>query len=106
MWVRGLKLPMILLTNLAPLVAPRVGAWIETKMYIQSLGNTKVAPRVGAWIETSFKVYPSVLNNVAPRVGAWIETSFPLLFRSVGMSHPVWVRGLKQLLSDHKIVEF
>ena len=34
------------------LVAPRVGAWIETR----GLGNLRriqvVAPRVGAWIET------------------------------------------------------
>ena len=56
-----------------------------------------VAPRVGAWIETSFKVYPSVLNNVAPRVGAWIETFQKLRNQYHAQSHPVWVRGLKQL---------
>ena len=37
-----------------PLVAPRVGAWIETYTFIPALLVTvlKVAPRVGAWIET------------------------------------------------------
>ncbi len=33
-----------------------------------------VAPRVGAWIETTACVNRPPLNNVAPRVGAWIET--------------------------------
>ncbi len=74
-WVRGLKLLLVM-------VPPQ---------------KLNVAPRVGAWIETSFKVYPSILNNVAPRVGAWIETSSPPLCRNVGIwSHPVWVRGLKR----------
>ena len=53
MWVRGLK-PKINTGFFASLVvAPRVGAWIETEqfLFIPSLGN--VAPRVGAWIETS-----------------------------------------------------
>ena len=40
-WVRGLK-PEIVANELAQMrVAPCVGAWIETKMYIQSLGDTK-----------------------------------------------------------------
>ena len=34
------------------LVAPRVGAWIETSLYATALSEHKVAPRVGAWIET------------------------------------------------------
>ena len=42
------------------LVAPRVGAWIETN--------------VGAWIETIIKITVTINNSVAPRVGAWIET--------------------------------
>ena len=37
-----------------------------------------VAPRVGAWIETLniVKCYYAML--VAPRVGAWIETLYPI----------------------------
>ena len=33
-----------------------------------------VAPRVGAWIETCRYYAKEVLYLVAPRVGAWIET--------------------------------
>ena len=52
-WVRGLK-PHLLkwsVTNL--LVAPRVGAWIETLRLSLAASAVKVAPRVGAWIETN-----------------------------------------------------
>ena len=34
------------------MVAPRVGAWIETKLNLNNLNLNLVAPRVGAWIET------------------------------------------------------
>ncbi len=34
------------------LVAPRVGAWIETGSPANGLQSLMVAPRVGAWIET------------------------------------------------------
>ena len=34
--------------------------------------------------------------NVAPRVGAWIETFCSFLSLYLDLSHPVWVRGLKQ----------
>ncbi len=33
-------------------VAPRVGAWIETRNQWTILSLKAVAPRVGAWIET------------------------------------------------------
>ena len=33
-----------------------------------------VAPLVGAWIETSLRSYVDNVVNVAPLVGAWIET--------------------------------
>jgi len=36
--------------------------------------ETLVAPCVGAWIETSHKTVLCVLVKVAPCVGAWIET--------------------------------
>ena len=42
-------------------VAPRVGAWIETKEWHEmNLKKAKVAPRVGAWIETRNR-----LNKIA-----------------------------------------
>ena len=33
-----------------------------------------VAPYVGAWIETIYQAILSVSDKVAPYVGAWIET--------------------------------
>ena len=100
------------------LVVPRVGAWIETCMYICKTHSATVVPRVGAWIETIGICYVGGLDAVVPRVGAWIETlmlthgdcfasvvprvgawietdtSSNLNLRSGG-SYPVWVRGLK-----------
>ena len=39
-----------------PVVAPRVGAWIETGLTIAEYKRYAVAPRVGAWIETACAV--------------------------------------------------
>ncbi|MDD5723606.1 MAG: hypothetical protein PHY29_07710 [Syntrophales bacterium] len=33
-------------------VAPRAGAWIETRITLKPIRNYLVAPRAGAWIET------------------------------------------------------
>ena len=73
-WVRGLKLLIRLLVFLLHDVAPRVGAWIETRIRPLSLMPSEVAPRVGAWIETFYILYICFDIFVAPRVGAWIET--------------------------------
>ena len=51
-WGRGLKLGLSL-GFLLSLVAPRVGAWIETAVSLVSAVWILVAPRVGAWIETA-----------------------------------------------------
>ena len=51
-WVRGLKPRSRPALILGRLVAPRVGAWIETESLYTSGEPTHVAPRVGAWIET------------------------------------------------------
>ena len=56
-----------------------------------------VAPRVGAWIETVSKATIDEAPQVAPRVGAWIETDPITCYNSYSPSHPVWVRGLKHL---------
>ena len=55
-----------------------------------------VAPRVGAWIETFERQGHYIASKVAPRVGAWIETLNRLKVLPKTLSHPVWVRGLKQ----------
>ena len=98
-WVRGLKHEAAHLADPLHIVAPRVGAWIETLMPCPDTGagplshpawvrglkleksNTnnplgKVAPRVGAWIETLIAGSFVLRVLVAPRVGAWIETEY------------------------------
>mgnify|MGYP004531028793 CR=1 FL=1 len=55
-------------------VAPYVGAWIETKANLNKLDVARVAPYVGAWIETPCHQPPPLPLPVAPYVGAWIET--------------------------------
>ena len=76
MWVRGLKLRACALLKPFNIVAPRVGAWIETVGGRATVQHQKVAPRVGAWIET-------------------VRSLFAL--RTL-VSHPVWVRGLKLIV--------
>ena len=54
-----------------------------------------VAPYVGAWIETSLFLYLYFVPGVAPYVGAWIETFYLEEYVFTIQSHPTWVRGLK-----------
>ena len=71
-----MKLAMSLLMGLAPTVAPRTGAWIETFPPPDChFIRTAVAPRTGAWIETWLPSPPRIWRVVAPRTGAWIETA-------------------------------
>ena len=49
------------------MVAPRVGAWIETFDYTQTLLSQYVAPRVGAWIETYVTSKSKKMKGRAPR---------------------------------------
>ena len=51
-WARGLKPEKAQITLASHLVAPRVGAWIETRGKNPLSIDQAVAPRVGAWIET------------------------------------------------------
>jgi len=55
-------------------VAPRAGAWIETRENCPFSSLAPVAPRAGAWIETYSVVAKKGQAYVAPRAGAWIET--------------------------------
>ena len=45
------------------MVAPYVGAWIETSLMVEQLQQGAVAPYVGAWIET--RLY--VVSNMRDR---------------------------------------
>ena len=84
-------------------VAPYVGAWIETDYIDLAKSVYNVAPYVGAWIETIMSVKDNPITSVAPYVGAWIET-FINVWRAIeSMSHPTWVRGLK--LESEKVLK-
>ena len=76
-WVRGLKLYCILYHILAYLVAPRVGAWIETEQK--------------PLIPSSKKSHPEWVRGLKLLVAAAPVHSLA--------SHPEWVRGLKRLNS-------
>ncbi len=73
MWARGLK-HLIAEAMCLCIVAPCVGAWIETAMANQRQAEASVAPCVGAWIETQQRCWHHSWKDVAPCVGAWIET--------------------------------
>ena len=75
-----------------------MGAWIETAFALDKLYRLSVASYVGAWIETQFNDITNVNIDVASYVGAWIETNSGFTYEFLGMSHPMWVRGLKQPL--------
>ena len=49
-----MKHRLSLLTKLARMVAPYVGAWIETSCCLSAGRKILVAPYVGAWIETPY----------------------------------------------------
>ena len=52
MWVRGLKHSLSIRLRCNHIVAPYVGAWIETVKRCAVYRAGSVAPYVGAWIET------------------------------------------------------
>ena len=54
-WVRGLKLFLVVIISKIYIVAPHVGAWIETTYSLGSYTLAEVAPHVGAWIETRLR---------------------------------------------------
>ena len=67
------------------------------KPYQTGSSGTKlvVAPYVGAWIETLVVRTATTSRPVAPYVGAWIETTVAEGRATIVTSHPTWVRGLK-----------
>ena len=55
-----------------------------------------VTPFVGVWIETLMTSLIDLENSVTPFVGVWIETDGISNFTPKPKSHPSWVCGLKQ----------
>ena len=69
-WGRGLKRECSDSCRCDRIVAPRVGAWIETAPVTRGVIDTNVAPRVGAWIETSCPcTYGAYVTRRSPRGG-------------------------------------
>ena len=99
-----------------------MGAWIETCVPRLKRQIDVVAPYVGAWIETVLKMLLSLrkkshpmwvrglkhifinvsmkIYKVAPYVGAWIETEGYYHPSEMVPSHPMWVRGLKHPVAN------
>ena len=74
MWVRGLKHIMKKYTLRIYIVAPHVGAWIETDVMLYP---ATLLPSHPMWVRGLKQVLTFVNKDeleVAPHVGAWIET--------------------------------
>ena len=79
------------------LVAPFVGAWIETIHCRHHLHCGTVAPFVGAWIET--KEAYNALVEIFKSLPSWERGLKPIDLRyspRFDWSLPSWERGLKQ----------
>ena len=55
-----------------------------------------VTPCMGVWIETETRKAWEPPTLVTPCMGVWIETQQMDINAQKGVSHPVWVCGLKQ----------
>ena len=117
-WVRGLKLSDTSHLYHSGIVAPYMGAWIETKWFCGRFCNCTSHPTwvrglkhnvVEAtryalvshptWVRGLKLLVVFTLNTlacVAPYMGAWIETLCFEQSRIACKSHPTWVRGLKR----------
>ena len=96
MWARGLKPGTSRGKARRDVVAPLVGAWIETRYGRPTAGDRDVAPLVGAWIET--EEYPSARGLVGSRAPLWARGLKRLPGPETcltGRSRPLWARGLK-----------
>ena len=126
-WVRGLKLSLLStipckscrtprgcvdwnkvlpVYRVTLIVAPLVGAWIET--WARALIIWAVASRTprGCVDWNHAKGIKISRRQVAPLVGAWIETFARVSLVNKFVSHPSWVRGLKQELVIESIKAF
>ena len=88
------------------MVAPYVGAWIET-VHTQAV-------QLGTWSHPTWvrglkqrrNVTGKHHTGVAPYVGAWIETKYQRARSTASQSHPTWVRGLKHYPQAYEILTF
>ena len=76
-------------------VAPHVGAWIETAMIGRCLPTLRVAPHVGAWIETVVHHEGVDIGMSLPMWERGLKLTNRVITHSLNMSLPMWERGLK-----------
>ena len=73
-WVRGLKLAVGNVWHPQIMSHPSWVRGLKRLSLARCRVGRLVAPLVGAWIETCFPALHMMLQAVAPLVGAWIET--------------------------------
>ena len=102
-WVRGLKPKVSTTITNRVMVAPYMGAWIETTISITSSTSGSVSHPI--WVRgLKCLALGHHLYEIfaAPYMGAWIETFTSFVVHVILESHPVWVRGLKHCMSQYK----
>ena len=77
------------------MVAPFVGAWIETYSPSAFLYDMSSLPSWERGLKHAMNVPEVIEKPVAPFVGAWIETPIPIPIVRGEWSLPSWERGLK-----------
>ena len=83
------------------LVAPYVGAWIETEITSYVADRHMSHPTWVRGLKQHRYGRRHRQQQVAPYVGAWIETYMNSVSTDGTGSHPTWVRGLKLILLAH-----
>ena len=73
-----------------------MGVWIEIYTHHWKKSRKGVTPCMGVWIEICGNTPSCTERRVTPCMGVWIEICVRPLPTAVGMSHPVWVCGLKR----------
>ena len=80
-----------------------MGAWIETLFFTKIQFQLLVAPYVGAWIETMMPRQSRVHHTSHPMWVRGLKRQFSYDRLEKGGSHPMWVRGLKLILTSQKL---
>ena len=94
-WVRGLKLTAILLVVNSDKSHPTWVRGLKPRYYEYKLPQDIVAPYVGAWIETLYNISSdgSLMSHPTWVRGLKLKNlASQIIFMP---SHPTWVRGLK-----------
>ena len=81
-----------------------MGAWIETPIFANFIHPPIVAPRVGAWIETD---YGHAQRQELPSRPAWargLKQRLGFNFNLIRMSRPAWARGLKLMMFNLQLM--